>query len=245
MRNGADAEHFADVARHQADGGLFEIVDGKVEDLFEDVGGELDVKPGRQAMNQELPQERECRLEGDDHQHRDAQYIEGIVCLVEDHLVRQQAPEHDRRQAKKSQDQRRDCDVPNHAALAEQQRGDETETERLRFVGDFIVALDQNDISRPDVLEARPIDHKQRVFRCVRIPQYNARVVGVSVDAQQHHVASVAQTNNGRERLFQMREPVPIELDELRPHARLLRGADELIRRHFLIGQQVVLDELR
>ena len=144
--------------------------------------------------------------------------------------------------AEKSEDQRGDCDVPNNAALAEHQCGHETETKRLRFVRYFVVALDENDISGPDVFEARLINHEQRIFRRVRIPEHDAGIVGVSFDAQQHHVASIAQTNDGRECLFQMRKPVPIEFNEFRPHAGLLGTAHELTGSHVVVGKKIILD---
>ncbi|MCP1866468.1 hypothetical protein J2R73_011549 [Bradyrhizobium japonicum] len=195
-------------------------------------------------MDKELSQEREGCLEGYDHQHRDAEHIERVVRLVEDHLVRQQAPEHDRRQAEKPEDHGGNRDVADHAAFAEQQRGYQAETERLRFVRYLVAALDQDQIAGPDTFKAWLVDHEQRVFRGIRVPQHDAGIVGVSLDTLEYHVAPIAKPNDDRERLLQMRQPAPIELDALRAHACFLRTADKLMECDVLFPQKVVLNEL-
>ena len=54
----------------------------------------------------------------------------------------------------------------------------ESDAERLAFVGNVVVALDENDVAAPGLLEADPVDDEQRVFGRIGILQHNARIVG-------------------------------------------------------------------
>ena len=199
-----DPKHLTDVTRHQTDRILLEIIDRQIEHLVEHVGRKLDVKARRQPVHQKLPQKRKRPLKGDDHKHRQAKHIERIVGLVVDHLVRQQAPEHDRRQPEQTQHEGGDRDVARHPSFAKDQRGDQAKAERLGLVGNLVVALHQDDVAGPDILKPRPVDDEQRVVRRIGIAQRHANVLRITLDRKQHHAAAVAQADDGRQRLLEM-----------------------------------------
>ena len=68
-------------------------------------------------------------------------------------LSDKQPPEHDWRQRQEAQDNRANGDIANDPPLTKYQRRNKTEAERLFLVGNLIIALDENDIAAPGVLE--------------------------------------------------------------------------------------------
>src|SRR5437773_745257 len=104
-------------------------------------------------MNHGLAQVVENRLKESQQRHRRANNRKCIVSLVVDDLIRQYSPKNDRRQTEKTEDHRANKDVARDPPLTKQQSCDQTNTERLRFIRDRIVAFDENDLTGPDTFK--------------------------------------------------------------------------------------------
>ena len=118
-------------------------------------------------------------------------------------------------------------------------------TERLALVGNLVVALDENDVAAPGVLEADLIDDKLRVIARIGILQDDARIVRAAGKAHQHHAGAVLERDDCRERLLQVAQPVPIEMRDLGLQASRVRAFEKLRDRDLLTGQHVIVHELR
>ena len=143
----------------------------QVQNLLEHVGRELDIDSRRQVDDEELPHIGENSFKYHQHQHGETDDKERIVGFEVNHLVGQQAPEHDRRQRQEAQNNRADRDIAHDPPLTKNKGGDEPDAERLIFVGNLIVALDENDVSAPSLLEPDRINDKERLRTRVRILQ--------------------------------------------------------------------------
>ena len=99
-----------------------------------------------------------------------------------------------------------DCHVANDPSLTKYERGDEPDAEWLTFVGNVVVALDENDISTPGLFEPDRVDDKQSIFTRIRILQHNAGVVWSAGESQQHHAGAVLKRDDRRQCFFQLTE---------------------------------------
>src|SRR5262249_19093819 len=134
--------------------------------------------------------------------HRNAEHVKSIESLVVEDLVRKQPPKDDRRKRDKAQNQRANGNVTDDPPLTKYESRYEPKAKWLALVSDFVIALDEDDLAGPGTLEPNAIDDQQRIFVCIRILQYNACGVLLTLQPQQHHAAAVLKLNDCRERLF-------------------------------------------
>ena len=215
-----DLPELMDVVGDPADLGPLEEVHRQAEELVEDVGAEPDVDARGQVDDEEVAHIAEDRVEDDEHDEREAEHEEGVVGVVVEHLVGEQAPEDDRRQGEEPEDHGADRHVAHDPFLAEDQPGDEADAERPFLVGDRVVALDQDDLAGPGVLEADAVDGHRRAA-VQRILKGEARRVGATLDPGEHHAASALQPDDRRQNPSEVTDPAGSE-----PHRVALSPAE-------------------
>ena len=228
-----------------ADGMSLEKVDLDVEQPVENIFRHTRIDARRDDLKEIVAQIEQHRFEHEEQGYADAKDGEGVEGAVFQHLAGDYAPEHHRREGEEGEGEGAEHQVPQQALLAKEQRHHQAPAEGLLFVEQLVVAPDEDQLARPDLLQAHLIDDDERPFLGVGVAQLHMRNGAVRLDIGQDHRLAALQFDDGGKRLLQMFEIVEAELDDPRLQARLPGAGQKLLDRDALAGEQVVLDELR
>ena len=188
--------HLVHVAGDLADRVALEEIDRQVDHLVEHVGRQFGVHALRDMQHEIAAQIAERGLEPDQDQHRHAQHGERAEAVVIKDAVDQQPPEHDRRHRQQAQQRRGDADVAGDLTVAQQLPDDQPQPERLVFVAQPVVALEQQHLAGPGGGKARLVEDQRRVGMRIRVLQNDMRHLRVGIDLAQHHRIAVAQDHH-------------------------------------------------
>ena len=140
---------------------------------------------------------------------------------------------------------RGDADVAGDPAVAQQLPDDQPQPERLVFVAQPVVALEQQDLAGPGGGKARLVEDQRRVGMRIRVLQNDVRHLRVGIDLAQHHRVAVAQDHHRRQGLGQRRELSPVQPGAARAQAFELGDLEQFGDRRLARLQQMIVDELR
>ena len=104
--------------------------------------------------------------------------------------------------ARKLSNDRANRDVADHPSLAEYQRRDQADAERLRLIGNVVIALDENDFAGPDLFESHLVDDQQRIFGRIRILQARRALRPARPSSRSSTMLAPLLSNDRRKRLF-------------------------------------------
>ena len=189
----------------------------------------------------------ERRFEKQQDAERNANQRKGVQAAVVHDAIDQHAPEHDRRDGGDAQNHGANREIARQPLVAQQLRQHEAEAERLVFIPQPIIALDQDDFAVPSRGEARLVEHQRGVLGRVRVAQHDNRraVLRLDMDAHQHHRGAVAQYYDRRQGGTHLDEVCPAQPGGLGAQARCIRDTQQLLDRYLARGKLMVADQLR
>src|SRR5262249_54884448 len=98
----------------------------------------------------------------------------------------QEPPEQDRRQRQEAQRYRSDTDIAGNPTVAQQLAEDQSQTERLIFVTDPVIAFEKDHLARPGGRKPRLVQYQRQIRAGVRILQHDIRQRAGNIDPAQH-----------------------------------------------------------
>ena len=114
-----------------------------------------------------------------------------------DDPVDQQSPEHDRAERQQAQHDRRHANVPDEAAVTEQLRRNEAQSERLILVAKAVIAFDEDDVARPCQGQPLRVEAQGRILARQRVLHHDMRRLRLRLGPQDDHGAAILQHQHG------------------------------------------------
>ena len=144
----------------------------------------------------------------------------------------------------KAQHDRRDGDVADDAAVAEQLRRDQPQAERLVLVAKPVIALDEDDVAGPCRGEPLLVEDQQRILARGRVLQDDMRRLGLRFGSREHHRAAVLKQQDGRQSGPQSHQSSEIEPCSECPEAIGAGNPQELMRGRSVRGNPMIAAQL-